>query len=398
MTAKIYHADLYGSRAHKYKTLLDSSLQDIDWQELSPNVPHYLFVPQEQLHREQYDAWHKITDVFPVNSVGIVTGQDAKTIAFSEAEAQQLAKAFTEPAMPQGLSASVIKRILYRPFDNRYIVYHKTAVTRTRTEVMQHLLYHKNLALVIGRSGAVIGDEEWNIVSATRVLIDFNFYRRGGGQTHPLWLYPKEGTLEQHAERQPNLAPAFLKALQHAIGTPPDPEDVFHYAYATFHAPTYRTRYAPFLKTDFPRLPLPPDADAFQTLAALGSKLVALHLLEDPALTKHGIGFPIAGDHTVQKMKDAARYTPPAPGGTKGRVKLNATEYFDNVPPEVWEFQVGGYRPASKWLADREGRRLTAPDIDHYRRTIAALRETAALLPQVDAAFTAAFPLPAAAQ
>jgi len=420
VTAKIYHADIYGSRAHKYKTLLDSSLQDIDWQELSPNAPHYLFVPQEQLHREQYDAWPKITDVFPYNNTGIITSRDKFVLGFNKEEVlarvtdfksldlqtakqkyglddvreRTLAESWaTVRQMPD--VAKYMQLELYRPFDWRHIFYHQALVRWPVHAAMSHMMYgHKNIALITTR----VTKDQWDCLACNSLMGHKALAAYDVNYMFPLWLYPKEGTLEQHAERQPNLAPAFLQALQHAIGSSPTPEDVFHYAYATLHAPTYRTRYAPFLKTDFPRLPLPLEADAFQTLAALGSKLVALHLLEDPALAKHGIGFPIAGDHTVQKMKDAVRYTPPAQGGTKGRIKLNATEYFDNVPPEAWEFQVGGYRPASKWLADREGRRLTAPDIDHYRRTLAALRETAALLPQVDAAFTAAFPLPAAAQ
>lgn len=160
------------------------------------------------------------------------------------------------------------------------------------------------------------------------------------------------------------------------------------YAYAVFHAPTYRTRYAAFLKTDFPRLPLPPDAETFHALAALGAKLTALHLLEAPELNAHGIGFPEPGSHMVKKMKTAARYVPPAPDGAPGRVKLNDAEYFENVPPEAWEFRVGGYQPAAKWLEDRAERALTEDDITHYRRMIAAMRETAALLPEVDAAFS----------
>ena len=174
--------------------------------------------------------------------------------------------------------------------------------------------------------------------------------------------------------------------MKEHLGETPTPEDIFHYAYAVFHAPTYRSRYAAFLKTDFPRLPLPPDAATFHALAALGEKLVALHLLEDPGLAKHGIDFPIGGDHVVKKMRGADRYAPPA-GDTPGRVRLNDAEYFENVPQEAWEFRVGGYQPAAKWLDDRAGRALTEEDITHYRRMIAAMRETAALLPQVDAAF-----------
>ncbi len=208
-----------------------------------------------------------------------------------------------------------------------------------------------------------------------------------GNFAFPLWLYPKEGSLEAHEERRANLNPAFVAALAERVGTAPTPEDVFHYAYAVFHAPTYRTRYAPFLKIDFPRLPLPPDADTFHELATLGAKLVALHLLELPALTPTGIAYPVGGDHVVEKRNVAKRYVPPTPDGKPGRVWLNAVEYFDNVPPEAWEFRVGGYQPAFKWLDDRAGRVLTEAEITHYRKMLAALRETAALLPSVDAVF-----------
>lgn len=134
---------------------------------------------------------------------------------------------------------------------------------------------------------------------------------------------------------------------------------------------------------------MPPDAETFHGLAALGAKLVALHLLEAPELVQHGVSFPISGDHVVKKMRVADRYVPPGADGKPGRVRLNDAEYFDNVPPEAWNFRVGGYQPAHKWLDDRAGRALTQDNITHYRRTIAAMRETAALLPAVDVAFHA---------
>lgn len=193
-------------------------------------------------------------------------------------------------------------------------------------------------------------------------------------------------------KREANLNPQFVVEVQEHIGEEPMPEDIFHYAYAILHAPTYRRRYTAFLKTDFPRLPLPPDAETFRALAALGAKLVALHLLEDPGLQLHGIAFPVGGDHVVKKMLASERYVPAPPelgagGPSSGRVRLNDTEYFDNVPPEAWEFRVGGYQPAFKWLDDRAGRALTEVEITYYRRALAAVRETAALLPQVDEVF-----------
>ena len=133
----------------------------------------------------------------------------------------------------------------------------------------------------------------------------------------PLWLYPENGTLEAGEKRRPNLNPAFVKAWPSASGRRLKPEAIFHYAYAVFHAPTYRERYAPFLKIDFPRLPLPPDNDTFRELAALGAKLVALHLLEAPELAQHGIAFPVSGDHIVKKMRLADRYLPPTADGIR---------------------------------------------------------------------------------
>ncbi len=222
-------------------------------------------------------------------------------------------------------------------------------------------------------------------------MSDLNIFDNTSNHIFPLWRYPTEQEAALGMEREANLSPKFVAEVKEHIGDTPTPEDIFHYAYAVFHAPTYRTRYAAFLKTDFPRLPLPPDADTFQALAALGAKLAALHLLEDPGLQQHGIAFPVGGSHEVKKMRVADRYNPPAPNnggaGSVGRVRLNDDEYFDNVPPEAWEFRVGGYQPAFKWLDDRAGRALTAEDITHYRRMMAALRETAALLPLVDVAF-----------
>ncbi|MCX6381895.1 MAG: DNA methyltransferase, partial [Armatimonadetes bacterium] len=151
--------------------------------------------------------------------------------------------------------------------------------------------------------------------------------------------------------------------------------------------PAYRERYDAYLKENFPKIPLPSDADTFRELAVLGQKLVALHLLETPELRRHGIAYPIGGDHLVKKMRLAQRYLPPTPNVHAGRVLLNDNEYFDNVPLAAWEFGVSGYQPAFKWLDDRVGRSLTEEDINHYRMMIASMRETAALLPSVDEAF-----------
>lgn len=183
--------------------------------------------------------------------------------------------------------------------------------------------------------------------------------------------------------------------LQESFG----PEDLFDYIYAVFHAPTYRARYAEFLKIDFPRVPLTSDPALFRDLVALGGRLVALHLMEAPELDTLMTSFPEPGDNLVEKGHP--KYVSPGevpPGeaapAARGRVYINRTkrrpdappaQYFDGVPPEVWEFQVGGYQVLDKWLKDRRGRTLTDEDLRHYQRVVVALARTIEIMAVIDA-------------
>jgi predicted helicase len=178
------------------------------------------------------------------------------------------------------------------------------------------------------------------------------------------------------------------------------PEDIFNYMYAVFHSPTYRSRYAEFLKMDFPRLPLTSKLELFRELCTLGQQLVDLHLMETkaPKIT----GFPVAGDSTVEKVRyqeqphplpsppplgEGAEKSPPSGGrleGGVGRVYINPTQYFEGIPKAVWEFHIGGYQVCDKWLKDRKGRQLTYDDLTHYQQVVSALAETMKLMESVD--------------
>jgi predicted helicase len=153
------------------------------------------------------------------------------------------------------------------------------------------------------------------------------------------------------------------------------PEDVCHYVYAVFHCPTYRTRYAEFLKTDFPRLPLTSDLALFRKLCGLGGELVGLHLLEK--VPKPRVSYPERGDNIVDKP----RYV-----DTRRRVYVNKTQFFSEVPPAAWECRIGGFQVCQKWLKDRTGRQLSFDDIEHYRRVVTALEETLRVMGEIDAA------------
>ena len=70
-----------------------------------------------------------------------------------------------------------------------------------------------------------------------------------------------------------------------------------------------------------------------------------------------------------------------------GRIWINDTQYFDNIPLSAWEFYIGGYQPAQKWLKDRRDRTLTFDDILHYQKVIVALTETERLMKEIDASW-----------
>lgn len=250
-------------------------------------------------------------------------------------------------------------------------------------------------------------DEAYSHFGVARYPVDNRAFssNKGTMSLSPLYLYPdpKQKILLDTEElstapggRRPNLSPAFIATfserlkllfvsdgkgdLQSEYG----PEDVFHYMYAIFHAPTYRARYSEFLKIDFPRLPLTPNIDLFRELCKLGGRLVALHLMESYSKTV-SVVFPIEGNRVVEKVE----YQEPSNKNGQnereyGRVYINKTQYFDRVPPEVWEFHVGGYQVCHKWLKDRKGRALSFDDIKHYQRIVAALQETIHLMEEID--------------
>ena len=151
------------------------------------------------------------------------------------------------------------------------------------------------------------------------------------------------------------------------------PIDILDYIYAVLHSPTYREKYKEFLKIDFPRVPYPKDADIFWQLVKLGSELRQLHLLESPIVNQFITKYPVEGNNAVDKIKYE-----------DGKVWINETQYFEGVPQVSWDFYIGGYQPAQKWLKDRKGRVLNFEDILHYQKIIVALTETDRIMREID--------------
>lgn len=174
--------------------------------------------------------------------------------------------------------------------------------------------------------------------------------------------------------RIPNLAPAILEMLAKRYGVAPSPEDIFHYIYAVLHAGIYRSRYADFLKMDFPRIPFAGNRDVFGKLGALGKELVDLHLLRSEELDTPAARFQgEAGP--VEKI----RYIE-----SENRIYLGNNQYVEGAPSEVWTYRIGGYQVCEKWLKDRKGRTLTPDEIKQYCRLVTALQKTIAIQRKID--------------
>lgn len=423
---RIYHSEFWGLRDNKYDYLCTHDFQTVKHIELNPSSPFYFFVPKEEKHKDRYESYLRITELFPINSVGIVTARDSFAIDFHLGTLKQRIRQFRNLALDDDFVAASFKlkdtstfklsafrkraskddewekkfiNILYRPFDYRKIYYSKDVVERQLFEVMQHML-QPNLALCIGRAGQVVGiDHDWNIVFCSDQIEDFNLFYRGGNVNFPLYLYkqkskgssgnrfskvtyqaafifePEEG----YSIRKTNLNPKLMSSLKDTFERQPLPEDILYYIYAVLYSPSYRQKYAEFLKTDFPRVPFTKDFQLFRKLAAKGEQLVELHLLKSGKLDKPIAKCEGGGDLRVVKVSYDAK---------KSQVQINPDKYFAGVPADVWEYHIGGYQVAEKWLKDRRGRILSSEETAAYANIITAIAATISIQESLDDLFT----------
>ncbi|MCX8517375.1 MAG: hypothetical protein ORN29_04805, partial [Rhodoferax sp.] len=438
--------DIYGSEAFKAETMLRISLEKEALTNLNPNEPLWLFKPQAQDGRIEYENGWGLPLIFSPNgdpAPGIVTTHDEFAISWDaaeakakvnallatadEAKAREIFKLCTQnqwnykaakKALADGAWKEKIVSVLYRPFDIRTTIYDSHVAVHRRDRVSLQVIDGKNLSLISCRQQSQY-ESEWNLVGVARGLIEsctISNKTKEINYLFPTWLIGTE-------DRKPNLAGSFVNEIQSALHLQPsdyrpqDPsaplhaEKIFHYLYAVLHSPAYRQRYAAFLRTDFARIPIPASRPLFDALAALGAQLVAWHLLEHPNAqnipTTPPADQPEAAwfgtDYTLQKVAEKSRQLaeitetaeipePAAlPGGQgspdhTGKLYINATSGFAQVRQRVWQHSIGGYQVLHKWLDDRRkaGRSLSQQDITHWQRIYAACQATQTLMQQVD--------------
>lgn len=421
---EIFHVDLYGSRKSKYESLKTNTIKSLNFSKLSPQKPYMFFVPKNDKGQELYEKGFEANKLFTQNVTGIVTMGDGFIIAETESEIEERMHSFllndvtedffkTKFNLGKNYSKWIIENkskltfdkskiipISYRPFDTRFTYFDTNVIWRWRINVMKNFKLGENIGLDFCRQ---LVSNEYSHIFISNLITDDSYVSnksRERGYVFPLYIYPDNSTqltIDESIERKPNLDETiinqFAKVLELTFTNEKDektntfaPIDILDYIYAVLHSPNYRETYKEFLKIDFPRVPYPKDKETFWKLVELGGQIRELHLLESDKTENYITTYPKAGNNVISRkmtksdigfeLTDEVKQT--------GKVWINDEQYFEGVPLKAWEFYIGGYQPAQKWLKDRFERELTMEDIFHYQKIIVALTETDRLMREID--------------
>jgi hypothetical protein len=405
---KVYYQDVFGVREDKYEFLETHSFKTTDWKELNPTEPYYFFVEKDFSMQEEYDKFVSVKEIFDRFASGVKTRRDNFMVGFTREEVEQKMTTFTsdlpDEIVTEGLNLKdtidwkvnvarekvkkidwrkYIRQYAYRPFDIRYVFYFPDIIERgdSRIDLMQNF-FEENLGLVTTRKEPeIFGMPGFicNHVGDIHLIGDQNYF-------FPLYLYPssdkklpEQNTLHkedvEQNERAHNLNPVLIEKLNETYKRDVAPEQTFYYIYSVLYSNIYRTKYAEFLKIDFPRVAFTSDYELFNKMADLGSKLVDLHLLSSTELSNPISKFRGQGSGVVEKVKYY---------GEEKRVYINNDNYFDSVEKEVFEYQIGGYQVCDKWLKDRKGRALSLSETEQYCKIVTAIAKTLKIQQAID--------------
>lgn len=432
--AKVHYADLWGEREGKYKFLWAQDVKSTEWLDLNPESPFYFFFPQDPNLKAEYEHGDIITEIMPLNNLGFQSHRDPFAIAFDRDEMRRRIKDMRDTKLAESdlrrrydladgwdveAARSAVRgyahwqekisECLYRPFDKRYCYLSTAVMDRPRREMLMHVAHRENVCLNTMRQTKM---EAWrHAVVSDRPTPAVFVEIKDGSNFFPLYLYPEEGVQAHQQQslitahtwqagkdgRVPNLSHDFITELESRfclkfvtegsgdLKTTFGPEDVFAYIYAVLNCPSYQSRYCDFLKIGFPRVRLVPDKEQFAELASLGTKLIQAHLMRSTN-TSIVVSFPVTGDHVIDKSAPRFAEIDPKTGEylEQSRVYINSSQYFENVPQEVWEAEIGGYQVCHQWIKDRRGKTLSYADLEHYQRMITSIFESLQITDEID--------------
>ena len=402
----VFHADMWGSRAEKYAACARQNAGKIKWKKINPAPPKYYFIPRDERGEAEYNAFYSLSEMFSLSSVGIVTSRDDLTIGLDKAAFRRRVEAFA--AMPpeearehfnlgadvrdwgveraqqdlrdSGLSADKYCGIAYRPFDVRHTYY--TGKSRgfhcmPRGEVMRQM-QGDNIALLFKRQNR---RTPFSYAFVTDRITESCVFESAYANNSVAPLYRHETEMGE-SKRRENFTDKFREWINARYGKAHKPEDILGCIYACLHSPDYRERYADFLLRDFPRIPFPEKNGEFKRLAAIGNELIAAHLLRANCGGKYGqLNSDCKPGAAVPYEVEKVRYD----GKDGGRLYFNKDVFFAPLPPEVFNFQIGGYKPLDRFLKSRKGRKLSAAEISTMEKAANAIAFTIKKMAEIDA-------------
>ena len=386
---KIFHTDWWGKREEKYKNGLEKELEVLNTSEIHPLKPFYHFIKQNKNLNVDYNKFKSLTEIFTKYGNGVVTKRDKLVIGFTtesliknlktfinkDLNDSQVSEIFKIPLIDKdkwnlsearkhvtntSISNLPIRRLLYRPFDIREIVFDDVLVART-VKILSSSFIDDNIALLTPRTNKEQpGGLVTNVIAAHK-----SFSAYDGSYVFPLYIFTA-------GSKVLNFAKDFLQFYSHHFS----PEQIFGYIYAILHSPAYRTKYAEFLKIDFPRIPFTEDKELFAQISNLGWQLIEAHLLKPAALDTmaDAVHCTDNGDYEVGKIVF-----------NNEKLFINKQQYFYPVSGEVYEFYVGGYQVLHKYLRDRKGRKLTLTETAHVSNIVKVLSFTIEQMKKIEA-------------
>ncbi|WP_258864419.1 type ISP restriction/modification enzyme [Helicobacter sp. MIT 01-3238] len=383
--AQVYHYDLYGKRKDKYDFLQSNGLDSIAWSVIAPKAPFYLFIPQNESLRDEYDKGISIKDIFIKSGVGICSKRDNIVFQDSREKLKELLLDFaTKPSDELRRKYDIgedsggwklewainevkkykdnlddfITQCHYRPFDLKWTFYTNQNcgfMARPVYDIFKHFLGVENVGLVCDRGCKLQAID--NIFVANNI-IDLHLVG-SGSYIFPLYLVESDS-------RSENFTQSFRAFIDTKYGERFSPEVILGYIYAVLFHKDYREKFLDFLKIDFPRIPFIESKEQFLALSALGGQIIELHLMRGTleSITEPLFSNPQNRNERIEKI---------AYNAEQKRLYVNESLYFSDVSEEVWGYKIGGYSVCEKYLKSHKGEVL---DYTHFERIITTLHES----------------------
>ena len=395
------YLSLTGSQEDKYDFLLKNTLSSINFQVIDIDKKKYLFKPIKGEKNSGYDEFISLDEIFNFYSTGIQTDKDNFCIQINEKGINSIINDFANLKIDdfranynigsdtsswslvqafkdiKGIKSTEInkkiKLVNFRPFDIRYTLYtgHSNGfMGRPRLDLVKNIIDRNNFSLITIKNSR--SSEIWNLIWVSDIIPTKPTTITTADANYAFPLYTITNRDKIH-----NLNSKVVNQFKNRVGLIENeflPINILDYIYAILHSKKYRETYSELLKIDFPRIPYPNDKNVFWNLVKLGSQLRQIHLLKSAVLDNYITKYPVRGDNLIDKKAILEDH----------KVWINRTQYFENVPLIAWEFYIGGYQPAKKWLNDRKGIELSEEDINHYQKIIVALTETDRIMKEIN--------------